>query len=303
MRLRLLQLDAFADRLFSGNPAAVCPLPHGVGWLDDATLQAIARENNLSETAFLLRGAAAPGPARDARDASDAHDARDASDAHDADYALRWFTPLVEVELCGHATLASAAVVLDVLEPGRASVTFHSKSGPLRVERARAGDTGDAGAFRMDFPRWAPTPCDVPPPLADALVDALGAWPRTVLRSGATLVCVFDEQADVVALAPDFGRVRALPFEAVMVTARGDETCDFMSRFFAPAQGIDEDPVTGSAHCSLAPYWGARLKKTRMRARQRSVRGGSLVCELRGDRVLLEGRVVPYLDGTIEIPG
>jgi PhzF family phenazine biosynthesis protein len=298
MRLRLLQLDAFADRLFSGNPAAVCPLPHGLGWLDDATLQAIARENNLSETAFLL-----PGADREAREAPEARDEQE------ADYALRWFTPLVEVELCGHATLASAAVVLDVLEPGRASVTFHSKSGPLRVERVErvervGGDgAGEAGAFRMDFPRWAPTPCDVPPPLADAIVDALGAWPRSVLRSGATLICVFDEQADVVALAPDFGRVRALPFEAVMVTARGDETCDFVSRFFAPAQGIDEDPVTGSAHCSLAPYWGARLKKTRLRARQRSARGGSLVCELRGDRVMLEGRVVPYLDGAIEIPG
>lgn len=291
MRLRLLQLDAFTDRLFSGNPAAVCPLPHGLGWLDDATLQAIARENNLSETAFLLR-----------REGS-------ADDARDAGYSIRWFTPTVEVELCGHATLASAAVVLDVLEPGRAAVTFHSKSGPLVVERAGdaragdAGDAGDAGAFRMDFPRWAPTPCDVPPSLADAIVEALGAWPRTVLRSGSTLVCVFDEQADVIALAPDFGRVRALPFEAVMVTARGDETCDFVSRFFAPAQGIDEDPVTGSAHCTLAPYWGARLKKGRLRARQRSARGGALICELNGDRVVLEGRVVPYLDGMIELPG
>jgi predicted PhzF superfamily epimerase YddE/YHI9 len=296
MRLRLLQLDAFADRLFSGNPAAVCPLPPGGGWLDDATLQAIARENNLSETAFLLRRERIT---------------RETPDAPDADYAIRWFTPAVEVELCGHATLASAAVVLDVLEPGRASVTFHSKSGPLIAGRAQAlGALGAAGAahagtFRMDFPRWAPTACDVPPSLSDALVEALGAWPRTVLRSASTLVCVFDAEADVLALAPDFGRVRALPFEAVMVTARADprdDGCDFVSRFFAPAQGIDEDPVTGSAHCTLAPYWGARLKKTRLHARQRSARGGSLVCELIGERVFLEGRVVPYLDGTIEIP-
>ncbi len=291
MRLRLLQLDAFADRLFSGNPAAVCPLPPERGWLDDATLQAIARENNLSETAFLLPGEGG---------------------ATGGDYALRWFTPQVEVELCGHATLASAAVVLDVLEPGRASVTFQTKSGPLLVTRAECAELaglGGAGALegaaglRMDFPRWAPTPCDVTPALGEALVEALGAWPRSVLRSGATLIGVFDALPDVLALAPDFGRLRALPYEAVMVTARGDETCDFVSRFFAPAQGIDEDPVTGSAHCSLAPYWGARLKKTRLRARQCSARGGALVCELRGERVLLEGRVVPYLDGVIEIPG
>ena len=284
MRLRLLQLDAFADRLFAGNPAAVCPLPAAgarAGWLEDATLQAIARENNLSETAFLLR--------------------RDPAAGAPADYAIRWFTPVAEVELCGHATLASAAVVLDVLEPGRRAVTFHSQSGPLPVERAPGGE---AGAFRMDFPRWAPAPCDVPPALGEALSEALGAWPRGVLRSGATLIAVLDGEDDVAALAPDFGRLRALPYEAVIVTARaapGDQGIDFVSRFFAPAQGIDEDPVTGSAHCSLAPYWGARLKKTRLRARQRSARGGTLLCELIGDRVFLEGGVVPYLDGTIEL--
>ncbi len=270
MKLRLLQLDAFADRPFAGNPAAVCVLPR---WLDDATLRAIARENNLSETAFLVRR------------------------EQDDDFAIRWFTPAIEVDLCGHATLASAAAVLDVLEPARDAVTFHSPSGPLAVVRAAPG-------FRMDFPRRAPAPFELTSKLADAIAEALGAWPRLVLRSRDTLLCVLASAEEVRALSPDFAKVRALPIEAVIATARADEPeLDFVSRFFAPAEGIDEDPVTGSAHCSLAPYWGGRLRKTRMRARQCSARGGSLICELAGDRVLLEGRVIPYLDGTIEVPG
>jgi predicted PhzF superfamily epimerase YddE/YHI9 len=263
MQVRIFQLDSFTDRLFAGNPAAVCPLPR---WIEDATLQAIARENNLSETAFVVR--------------------RD-----DGDYELRWFTPTLEVDLCGHATLASAAVVLDDLEPGKETVTFHTRSGALVVRRAGA-------ALRMDFPALPATPCEPP----EGLAEALGAWPRSVLRSRAVLMCVFDAPSDVAALAPDFARVRALDVESIIATARGDATCDFVSRFFAPAHGIDEDPVTGSAHCSLAPYWGARLKKTRMAAKQISARGGELECELAGDRVFLEGRVARYLSGTIALP-
>lgn len=265
MELPLFQLDAFAERPFTGNPAAVCVLAR---WLDDATLQAIAAEHNLSETAFLLRREA------------------------DGEYALRWFTPVVEVALCGHATLASAAVVLDALEPRRAAVTFHTKSGPLPVTRSGDG-------FRLDFPALAPTPCAPP----DGIEEALGAWPRSVLGADRSLVCVLDGADDVRGLAPDFARIRALPVDAILVTARADAGADhdFVSRVFAPAEGIDEDPVTGSAHCILAPYWGARLKKTRLRARQLSKRGGALTCELAGARVLLEGTVVPYLRGTITL--
>lgn len=272
MELPIFVLDAFADRPFTGNPAAVCVLPR---WLDDATLQAIAAEQNLSETAFL-----AP------------HDAEGGALA----YALRWFTPALEVDLCGHATLASAAVVLDVLAPGRDAVTFHTRSGALAVTRVEGG-------FRMDFPALPPSPCAPP----EGLEEALGAWPRSVLRAPGTLVCVLDGADDVQGLAPDFARLRALPYGAVIVTARaagdGRADHDFVSRVFAPAEGIDEDPVTGSAHCVLAPYWGARLKKARLRARQASRRGGALTCERVGERVLLDGSVVPYLRGMIVVAG
>jgi PhzF family phenazine biosynthesis protein len=278
MELPIFVLDAFASRPFTGNPAAVCVLPR---WLDDAVLQAIAAEQNLSETAFLVQVRA---PNRDDALA----------------YALRWFTPTVEVDLCGHATLASAAVVLDALAPGHDAVSFGTKSGPLAVTRVGTG-------FRMDFPALVPSPCAPP----EGLEEALGAWPRSVLRAPGTLVCVLDDADEVRGIAPDFQRVRALPFGAVIVTARaraggesgtsGEDDHDFVSRVFAPAEGIDEDPVTGSAHCVLAPYWGARLKKPRLRARQLSRRGGALVCERIGERVHLEGTVVPYLRGTLTI--
>jgi PhzF family phenazine biosynthesis protein len=259
MTIRLFQIDAFTSRAFAGNPAAVCPLEN---WFDDAVLQAIAAENNLSETAFFV--------------------------PEGEGFALRWFTPLVEVDLCGHATLASGHVVLEILEPGRESVTFTSHSGPLTV--ARAGD-----ALAMDLPAMPPKPCESP---AD-LVAGLGARPEAVLAD-MDYLAVFASEAEVAALAPDMAALTRLDRRGVIATAPG-ESVDFVSRFFAPRAGIPEDPVTGSAHCLLTPYWAERLSKDRLEARQISMRGGALMCEMRGERVRLEGHAVLYLDGQITL--
>lgn len=263
MRLPLYQLDAFADRLFAGNPAAVVPLER---FLDDATLLAIAQENNLSETAFLVRDG--------------------------EDYRLRWFTPVFEVQLCGHATLASAQVVCEKLEPARRSVVFHTRSGPLAVTREGDG-------YSMDFPSLRPRPTDPLP----GLIDAAGGRPEAVLSSAGYWVLVHPRAADVRALQPDFAALRALlGRDCVIATAPGDEPgVDFVSRFFAPGAGIDEDPVTGSAHSVLTPYWSSRLTKSLLHARQLSRRGGALVCEDRGARVRLSGRAVFYLEGSIYV--
>jgi PhzF family phenazine biosynthesis protein len=261
MRLPLYQVDAFADRLFSGNPAAVVPLAE---WLPAATMQAIAAENNLSETAFFVR--------------------------EGDDYALRWFTPTVEVELCGHATLASAFVILRLLEP-RPAVRFRTlHSGMLRAAQEGEG-------LAMDFPVWRSEPCPLP---AD-LPAALGARPLETHRCGRHLLAVFARAEDVAGLTPDFAALKRGAGESVIVTAPGKDGIDFVSRYFAPAFGIDEDPVTGSAHCLLTPYWSERLGKTRLAARQISRRGGSLGCALAGDRVVLTGRCALYLEGTITI--
>jgi PhzF family phenazine biosynthesis protein len=262
MKLPLYQVDAFAPRPFAGNPAAVVPLPR---WLDDALLQAIAAENNLSETAYLVGGGGA--------------------------YEIRWMTPATEVDLCGHATLASAWVVFEKLEPGRREVTFSSKSGPLRV--SREGDS-----LFLDFPSRPPEPAEG---AKDALAAALGRVPRESWASARDYMAVFDGEEEVRALAPDMARTAALDGHAVIATAPGREV-DFVSRFFAPAFGIAEDPVTGSAHCTLVPYWAKRLGRKRLSARQVSARGGELVCEDRGARVSIGGRVAPYLEGTIEVP-
>ncbi len=263
MRLPLYQVDAFSKRVFAGNPAAVCPLPE---WLDDRTLASIAAENNLSETAFLLR--------------------RDAGD-----YDIRWFTPAVEVDLCGHATLASAWVVFERLEPGRASVRFHSKSGPLEV--TRSGEL-----LVLDFPARPPLRLGAAP----ALAEALGDTPAEVWAARDVLA-LFDDEQRVRALRPDMARLAALPWFGVIATAQGRES-DFVSRFFAPAKGVPEDPVTGSSHCTLVPFWAARLGRQRLSARQLSARGGELACELRGERVSLAGHAALYLEGTIEVePG
>ena len=259
MKLRLFQIDAFTSRVFSGNPAAVCPLE---SWLDDAVLQAIAAENNLSETAFFV-------PEGDG-------------------FALRWFTPALEVDLCGHATLASGHAVLTILDPTRESVAFSSRSGPLTV--SRAGDS-----LAMDFPALPPEPCAPP---AD-LVAGLGAQPDAVLVE-MDYLAVFAAEADVAALSPDMAAIARLDRRGVIATAPG-ESVDFVSRFFAPRAGIPEDPVTGSAHCLLTPYWAERLGKERLEARQISARGGALTCELQGARVRIEGRVALYLDGEITL--
>jgi len=261
MQLPIYQVDAFADRVFRGNPAAVCPLET---WLPDATMQAIAAENNLSETAFFVR--------------------------EGSDYALRWFTPAVEVDLCGHATLASGYVVMRFLEPQRESVSFRTaKAGKLTVTRR-------ADMLVMDFPTRPAVPAAAPP----GLFAALGGTPREVLRARDHLV-VYGSAAEIAALAPDLAALAKVDCWAVIVTAPGDNGVDFVSRFFAPAQGILEDPVTGSAHCTLVPYWANRLGKTEFEARQLSRRGGALSCALDGDRVSIAGKAVLYLEGRIEV--
>lgn len=259
MKIPLYQVDAFTSTTFGGNPAAVCPLP---AWIDDAKMQAIAAENNLAETAFFApRG---------------------------RDYDIRWFTPAHEIDLCGHATLASAYVIFNRLEPGRDRVSFGSKSGPLRV-------TASDGRLTLDFPSLPPRPCAPPAGLA----QALGAVPDATLEAAA-LLAVFASERDVRALEPDFRLVAAAHHHGVIVTGPGTDA-DFVSRFFVPNYGIDEDPATGSAHCTLTPYWAQRLGKTALRARQVSARGGEFWCELAGDRVLISGQVAPYLEGTIEV--
>jgi len=257
-RIPLYQVDAFASRLFAGNPAAVCPLET---WLPDEQMQAIAAENNLAETAFFVRNG-------------------------DGAYRLRWFTPQVEVDLCGHATLASAFIVLNELTPSENSVRFETKSGTLTV--TREGDL-----FSLDFPARPPLACE---PCA-GLVDALGGRPETILASDDYLV-VYRSEDEVRALKPKMEGLLEIDRFAVIVTAPGKQV-DFVSRFFAPAKGVPEDPVTGRAHCTLIPYWSKRLGKKKLHALQVSPRGGELWCEDRGDRVTMSGRAVRYLEGTI----
>jgi predicted PhzF superfamily epimerase YddE/YHI9 len=261
MRLPIYQVDAFTDSLFGGNPAAVCPLD---AWLPDATMQAIAAENNLSETAFFVR--------------------------EGGDYALRWFTPTVEVDLCGHATLASGHVVMSLIEPQRQSVSFRTtKAGTLVVSRR-------ADLLVMDFPSRAASPAAAPP----GLLAALGGTPREVLRARDHLI-VYGSAAEIAALKPDLAALAKVDCWAAIVTAPGENGIDFVSRFFAPAQGVPEDPVTGSAHCTLVPYWAKRLGKTELEARQLSRRGGALRCGLHGDRISIAGRAVLYLEGHISV--
>ncbi len=261
MRTPIYQVDAFATRLFAGNPAAVMPMEH---FPDDATLQAIAAENNLAETAFLVRDG--------------------------DDYRLRWFTPTVEVPLCGHATLASAAVVMERLQPGRRKVVFHSASGPLTVEQTGTG-------YAMDFPARPSTQVATPAGLA----EALGAVPVEVYANEHNYMALLESAQSVRGLAPDMAAIARMDRSGVIATAPGDGAYDFVSRYFAPAKGIPEDPVTGGAHCMLAPYWARRLGKTSFRAWQASRRGGEIVCRLAGDRVALEGSCVFYMEGEAEI--
>jgi PhzF family phenazine biosynthesis protein len=265
VRIPLYHVDAFADQLFGGNPAAVMPLER---WLRDELLQSIAAENNLSETAFLV---SAPGG-----------------------YELRWFTPTVEVDLCGHATLASAHVLFEHLGYEGQALRFFTRSGELGVSRGEDGIT-------MDFPgqRMVAAPVD------DAVSRALGAIAETVViaaDSPVMAVYVFASEAEVAALKPDFRALRMASDYSIIATAPGDRH-DFVSRFFGPQVGIDEDPVTGSSHCSLVPYWAQRLGRNELNARQISARGGELLCQWRDGRVVMTGQAVTYLQGAVFLPG
>jgi len=259
MKIPIYQIDAFTGSVFGGNPAAVCPLER---WLDESVMQAIAQENNLSETAFFVK--------------------------EEEDYRIRWFTPVAEVDLCGHATLASGFVVFNYLDVTRGKISFQSRSGPLRVARKEE-------LLSMDFPSHPPRSCSPP----RELLHGLGAEPLEVLCSEDYFI-VFENERDVRGLLPDMGILKRLDLRGVIVSAPGDEA-DFVSRFFAPALGIDEDPVTGSAHCALTPYWSQRLGKADLHAYQVSRRGGELFCTDRGDRVIISGRAVRYMEGTIAI--
>lgn len=259
MTLKQYQVDAFSERVFGGNSAAVVPLR---AWLPDAVLQAIAEENNLSETAFFVpRG---------------------------AQFELRWFTPVAEVDLCGHATLAAAHVLFAHEGFAGPSLSFHTRSGELAVTRAGA-------ELEMSFPAKMPVPCAPP----EALLRALGPAPEAVLAAD-DYVVVYPREDIIRTLQPDMGLLAALDRRGVVVTAPG-QTADFVSRFFAPKLGIAEDPVTGSAHCELAPYWGQRLNRTSMRAFQCSKRGGWVGCRLLGDRVMLSGRAVTFMQATLSL--
>jgi len=259
MKLRLWQVDAFTNRPLAGNPAAVVPLP---GWLSDDVMQGIAAENNLSETAFLVREADG--------------------------WRIRWFTPAIEVNLCGHATLASAHVFFTHLEPAASSVTFASRSGPLTVTR-------DGARYALDFPAYDCRRIETPP----ALIDAIGVTPLETWL-GVKLMALLATEREVRALRPDFRKVAALEGFGLIATAPGDAS-DIASRYFVPQAGVDEDPVTGAAHCQLVPWWASRLGRNRLHARQVSKRGGELWCEARGERVTLAGETVEYLSGTIEV--
>ncbi|UCF73136.1 MAG: PhzF family phenazine biosynthesis protein [Deltaproteobacteria bacterium] len=259
MKIPIYHIDAFANRVFAGNPAAVCPLEE---WLEDSVMQAIAQENNLSETAFFV-------PEEDG-------------------YHIRWFTPVAEVDLCGHATLAAAFVIFSYGDTSRSQVTFRSRSGKLTVVRER-------GLLSMDFPSQPPVPCEAP----KELLDGLGKEPLEVLCSEDYLA-VFSSENEVIELNPDMGILRKLGLRGVIVTAQGKRV-DFVSRFFAPKLGVDEDPVTGSSHCALAPYWANKLNKKELHAHQASQRGGELFCRDCGHRVIISGRAVKFMEGSITI--
>lgn len=259
MKLKLYQVDAFTERLFGGNPAAVVPL---TAWLPDDVLQSIAGENNLSETAFFI-------PAGEG-------------------FQLRWFTPVREVDLCGHATLATAHVLFNILGHDQPVIRFDTRSGPLFVEK-------QGERLAMNFPADPPAPCA----MIETLVRGLGRQPLAVLAASDYLA-VFDSESTVRAIRPDQSLLAQLDRRGVIITAPGDEV-DFVSRVFAPKYGIPEDPVTGAAHCALAPYWAERLGKRTLEARQISQRGGEISCTVREDRVMLVGSAVTYLEGDIHV--
>lgn len=260
MKIPYYQIDTFTSTVFSGNPAGVCLLEE---WPEDAVLQSIAAENNLSETAFFVKSGEI--------------------------YDLKWFTPEMEVDLCGHATLASAFVIFEYVDPSRESVSFNSKSGLLTVTRSD-------DLFAMDFPSRPAKVCRKP----DFLAEALGSNPVEIRRSVRDYLAIFDTEDQVRRLRPDMQVLSKLDCLGTIVAAPGID-CDFVSRFFAPRAGVPEDPVTGSAHSTLIPYWTQRLGKPTLHAFQVSRRGGELFCEDHGDRVMIAGKAVAYLHGTIAI--
>ena len=259
MEVSLYQVDAFASKLFEGNPAAVCPLNE---WLPDETMQSIAAENNLSETAFFV--------------------------PKNSGFQLRWFTPKSEVDLCGHAILASAYVLFNILGYQKDKIEFDSRSGMLAVTR-------NSEWLVMDFPLQPPILCEIP----KEIVAAFDKTPVECLAAE-DLMVVFESEKDIEAANPDFGQLLKLDWRGVIITAKSSRY-DFVSRFFAPKYGIPEDPVTGSAHTQLVPYWASKLGSNRLHARQLSARGGELICELVDDRVLIYGKAVKYLEGKIHI--
>ena len=266
MVLPIFQVDAFAAELFRGNPAAVCPLSE---WLPDKTMQAIAAENNLAETAFFVRNGSS--------------------------YALRWFTPAIEVPLCGHATLASAFVIFEYLDSSAEGIRFTTASGELVVKRS-------GKLLAMDFPSLQSVPCEPP----DDLIQGLVRVPLEVRHSGESgkigkYLAVYASEEDVRLLQPEMSYLVRLERHGVIATAPGDKA-DFVSRFFAPALGVPEDPVTGSAHCVLVPYWAERLNKKQLHAQQISPRGGEILCQVEGERVILAGKAVCFLRGSVLLP-
>ena len=271
MRIFLYHIDAFTNQPFRGNPAAVCPLD---GWLDDPMLRKVTAENNLSETAFFVPQAGGPG----------------------RPYHLRWFTPRGEVRLCGHATLATAYVVLNLQQSGANEVRFETNfSGPLTVRR----DNELNDVLAMDFPALLARLCaNVPHELISALGP--GPGPSQVMEVNGIYIAVYENESAIQNMRPDFAGLERLHPFVVSVTAPGDKV-DFVSRYFKPSYGMPEDPVTGSAHCALAPYWAKRLGKSQLHARQLSERGGELWCEMAGNRVILKGAAVLAMRGTFNI--
>jgi len=259
MKISIFQVDAFTSELFCGNPAAVCPLE---SWIDDKILQSIAYENNLSETAFFVRE----------------------SDG----YRIRWFTPTCEVDLCGHATLASAYIIFNELDSTVSNIKFFSNSGELNV-------TKNSDLISLDFPSLPPKISQNP----EKIYSAFNIKPIEVLEAEDYLL-IYESQEQIESILPDLNVLRDIDLRGVIVSSKGND-CDFVSRFFAPKYGIDEDPVTGSAHCTLIPYWSEKLGKKKLHAKQLSKRGGELFCEMKNNRVRISGRAVKYLSGEIEI--
>ena len=266
MDLAIFQVDAFTTKVFAGNPAAVCPLQD---WLEDATMQSIAAENNLSETAFFVK--------------------------EGGSYRLRWFTPQCEVDLCGHATLASGFVFLNVLKPQQSSVRFQTRSGLLTVSR-------DGDLFAMDFPALPPWKCEAPPGelLRGLSKEGSVDSPAEVWQTRNNYFVVYQSEDQVRNARPSFAILEKLHPFGVCITGPGQQA-DFVSRYFVPSYGIPEDPVTGSTHSALTPYWSGRLNKEKLHARQLSKRGGELWCEFKTERVILKGSAALYLQGSISI--